>query len=431
VSLPFGARAESGGTPLWSVSALNQAIRTLVEDALPPLWVVGEVTNWTRARSGHCYFTLKDEGAQLRCVMWRTQASRLPIDPEEGMRVRILGGVTYYEARGDLQFNVRSLEDEGEDGVWKRAFERLRLRLEEEGLLDPLRKRPIPLWPSTIGVVTSPTGAALHDILTVLARRAPWTRVLLRGTRVQGEGAAEEIARAIRVLSERGEVDVLIVGRGGGSVEDLWAFNEEPVARAIANARVPVISAVGHEVDVTLSDLVADLRAPTPSAAAEAAVQDGAALRQRLSEVRPRLRFGLRAQVERRRHRLDRLEDRIQGAMGRILAPRRQGLERGREALQRAMEVRLQGSRDRIARIAGRLEDLSPLATMRRGYAVPLALSGEILRSTAAFREHPDFRLQVRDGWLECETRKVHQSPLSGPTVDRSWAGSESDGAQE
>ena len=250
---------------IWSVAELNRAVRGLLEFEFPPLYVAGEVANWKRASSGHCYFTLKDEAAQLRCVMWRSDATRLPIDPEEGMRVRAFGSATLYEARGDFQLNVRSLEGEGEAGLWKLAFEKLRARLEAEGLLDPARRRPIPAFPRSVGVVTSLSGAALRDILTVIGRRAPWTRVVLYGTRVQGEGASLEIAAAIGKLGGSGEVDLLIVGRGGGSIEDLWAFNEEPVARAIAECPVPVISAVGHETDVTIADLVADLRAPTPT----------------------------------------------------------------------------------------------------------------------------------------------------------------------
>lgn len=424
----------------WTVTELNQAVRALLEEAFPPVWVGGEVANWTRARSGHCYFSLKDDRSQLRCVMWRNQAARLPMDPEEGMRVRAFGSLTLYEARGEYQLSVRELEGEGEEGLWKLAFERLRLRLLEEGLLDPSRKRPLPRWPRTVGVVTSPTGAALHDILNVLGRRAPWTRVLLRGARVQGEGAAPEIADAIRLLGGSGQADVLIVGRGGGSLEDLWAFNEEAVARAIAQCPVPVISAVGHEVDVTISDLVADFRAPTPSAAAEAAVQDGAALRELLGAVRPRLARGLRGQVDRRRHRLERSSARISTGMERLLAPRRQLLERRQDRLEPAMVrlmeerrralVQLQEglergirssvhlTRERVARAAGRVDALSPLATLRRGYAVPLAPAGGLLRTAADFRAHATFVLRVVDGRIDCETRGVHQAEPGVPPVE-------------
>ena len=265
-------------TPEWTVGQVNGAARELIEGVLPPLWVLGEVGSFTRARSGHCYFTLRDAGAQLRCVMYRDDARRLPTPPREGMKVRALGRVTLYEARGEFQLVVAELEAEGE-GLWKLAFDELRARLEVEGLTAASRKRPIPAHPECVGVVTSADAAALRDIAVVIRRRAPWTRIVLAPTRVQGEGASLQIAAAIRRLGAHGCADVVIVGRGGGSIEDLWAFNEEPVARAIAECPVPVISAVGHETDVTMADLVADLRAPTPSAAAEAAVPDGARVR--------------------------------------------------------------------------------------------------------------------------------------------------------
>ena len=260
---------------IWSVSQVNSAIRKLIEDSVDALWVRGEVGNWRRYPSGHCYFSVKDDRSELRCVMFARDASALPTDPDDGMEVRLFGNLTLYEKRGAYQMSVRRLESEGAEGLWRIAFEKLRSQLEAEGLLDPSRKRPLPDYPAVVGVVTSTSGAALRDIISVLGRRAPWVRVLVRGTRVQGEGAAKEIAEAIEDLVATGEAEVIIVGRGGGSIEDLWAFNEEPVARAIAKSPVPVVSAVGHEVDVTISDLVADLRSPTPSAAAEAVVPDG------------------------------------------------------------------------------------------------------------------------------------------------------------
>ncbi|MDQ3556638.1 MAG: exodeoxyribonuclease VII large subunit, partial [Gemmatimonadota bacterium] len=269
------------GGDVWTVSEINAAARDAIEDAFPAVRVAGEVTNWTRARSGHCYFSLRDAEAQLRCVMWRTDAHRLPTAPVEGMQVHALGRLTLYEGRGEFQLSVSDLEARG-DGLWKLAYDRLRARLDAEGLTAPHRKRPLPRCPARVGVVTSPSGAALRDILSVIRRRAPWAQVVLCGCRVQGDGAAAEIARAIRRFAEARCVEVLIVGRGGGSREDLWAFNEEAVARALAESPIPTISAVGHETDVSIADLVADLRAPTPSAAAEAAVADGAQLRREL-----------------------------------------------------------------------------------------------------------------------------------------------------
>jgi exodeoxyribonuclease VII large subunit len=413
---------------VWTVSQVNRAVRNLLESQLPPVWVSGEVANWKRAGSGHCYFTLKDENAQLRCVMWRSDAVRLPIDPDDGMEVRAFGSLTLYEVRGEYQLSVRRIEAAGEEGLWRLAFEKLRVRLEAEGLLDPARKRPLPRFPRAVGVVTSTTGAALRDILSVLRRRAPWTRVLVMGTRVQGEGAALDVAHGVRTLGASGLVDLLIVGRGGGSIEDLWAFNEEPVARAIAACPVPVISAVGHEVDVTISDLVADVRAPTPSAAAEAAVQDGEALREALTRVGPRLRRALWSAVERRRgavrqglprlrrglqvllepraSRAARAHQRLERAMGTLLERRRRqaALE---PRLARAMRVALEGRRSRLAALAGRLEALSPLSTLRRGYAVPLTAEGRVLRGVDDFTPGRRFHLRVVDGRVECETAAI------------------------
>jgi len=405
--------ADAGGeepeaeTPVWSVSELNAALRTLLEDRFPEVRVAGEVGSWTRARSGHCYFTLKDDRSQLRCVMWRRDAARLPMDPEEGMDLQALGRITMYEARGELQLQVKELEAEGTEGLWKLAFEKLRRTLQEEGLLDPARKRRLPRFPRSVGIVTSPTGAAIRDILTVIRRRAPWTRVVVRGARVQGEGAAVEVADALRVLAAEGDVDVIIVGRGGGSIEDLWAFNEEPVARAIADSPVPVISAVGHETDVTISDLVADHRAPTPSAAAEAVVQDRATLLEALDRVRPRLARGLATQVERRRHRLESGRRRVEAAMRRTLEPRVRKRDLLADRLGRAVRELIQRRRERLAALGGRVEALSPLSTLKRGYAVALSPEGRVLRGVHEFREERRFDLRVVDGRIECQALNI------------------------
>jgi exodeoxyribonuclease VII large subunit len=363
----------------WGVSALNTAARRLIEGAFRAVWVVGEVTNFTRARSGHCYFTLRDDSSQLRCVMWRDEARRLPTAPEEGMEVRVLGRLTLYEARGEFQLVVSELEGQGE-GLWKLALERLRARLEAEGLTAPERKRRLPRCPAAIGVVTSPSGAVLHDIVTVVRRRAPWTRVILRGCRVQGDGAAEEIAEAIRLFGRVGCADVLIVGRGGGSIEDLWAFNEEVVARAIAESPIPVISAVGHETDITIADLVADLRAPTPSAAAEAAVPDMAALARELGIAQARMAAAVDWHVEDGRRRLADCGVDMAAALVRRLAARR----------------------DRTASLARQIHALSPLAALARGYALPIGPDGRVMRHRAAFDHDLPFDLMIRDGRVPC-----------------------------
>jgi exodeoxyribonuclease VII large subunit len=377
-------------------------VRTLLESAVDALWVAGEVGNWTRSRQGHCYFTLKDDRAQLRCVLWRSDAERLPTDPEEGMKVRVFGSLTLYEARGEYQMAVRRLEADGAEGLWRLAFEKLRRKLEEEGLLDPARKRRLPRFPGTVGVVTSPTGAALHDVLTVLRRRAPWVRVLLRGARVQGDGAAREVARAIQVLGSSGRIDVVIVGRGGGSIEDLWAFNEEVVARAIAACPVPVVSAVGHEVDVTISDLVADLRAPTPSAAAEAVVPDGAVVRAQLRGLPERLARGLRGTVARRRSGLGDHLRALARAMERRFAPARQTVDLAGARLERGARRLVAARRERLGALVGRLRALSPLAILERGYAVARTEDGALLGRVADFPPGRRFLLRVADGSVAC-----------------------------
>ncbi len=382
-----GQSGRVGAAPeeAYSVSAINALVRELLEGALPPFWVAGEVTGWKRYPSGHCYFSLRDANAQLRCVMFRGDASRLPADPEEGMEVRALGTLTVYERRGDYQLVVRELEGEGAGGLWRLAFERLRAVLEAEGLLAPERKRPIPTFPERIGVITSAAGAVLHDILHVIERRAPWVRVVFIPAKVQGDGAAADLARAIAAAGRHEGLDLLIVGRGGGSVEDLWAFNEEVVARAIAACPVPVISAVGHEVDFTIADLIADLRAPTPSAAAERAVPDRHALSRLVGDLAARLEYRVRRRVSERRGELFLAGD---------------GVSRGIQSI-------LRSRRERLLHAAGKVEALSPLSALRRGYAVPTGADGRILRSAAQFETGTGFQLRVVDGSIDCRVEGI------------------------
>ena len=378
------ARGGAGAPPpdpadedVLTVSALAALARGILERTFASVWVAGEVTGWKRyGSSGHCYFTLRDAGAQVRCVMFRMEAQRLPADPEEGMQVRVLGRLTLYDKRGDCQFVVRGLETKAAGGLWRVAFEKLRAKLDAEGLLAPARKRPVPAFPETVGVVTSPVGAAFQDILHVIRRRAPWVRVLLSPAKVQGEGAAADVARALARLAAVPEVDVILVGRGGGAVEDLWAFNEEPVARAIAASRVPVISAVGHETDITIADLVADMRAPTPSAAAECAVPDGLALASGLRVTENRLRQALARGVTRRQERLNRAGEELEGCM--------------RDRLGRA--------RERMVRLARTLDALSPLGILARGYAVAQDAEGRVVRRAAQLPAGAAFRLRLPDG---------------------------------
>lgn len=377
------------GEPLsqvWSVSQVNALARELLEGAFPPLWVAGEVSGFKRYPSGHCYFSLKDETGQLSCVMWRDAARALPAEPPEGMAVHVFGYLTLYERAGRFQFVVRELTAHGE-GLWRVAFERARKKLEADGLLDPARKRPLPAYPSCVGVVTSVEGAAVRDIVSIIRRRAPWTHILIYPTRVQGEGAAESLVAALRHAGQGARADVLIVGRGGGSAEDLRAFNDEAVARAIARSPLPVISAVGHETDVTLADLVADYRAATPSAAAEIAVPDRERLRTELANAGERVATALFNGVTRGRQRIERLEQQLVRAMG--------------DALQRHRLV--------MGSLRHRLQALGPMEVLRRGYALALDDRGRVLRRVADFRRVSTFVLRLRDGRVEARAESVSE----------------------
>ncbi|CAN5681700.1 exodeoxyribonuclease VII large subunit [soil metagenome] len=407
---PAAPDSPGGRTPepvTLPVRALNALVREMLEARVPPLWVEGEITGWKRYASGHRYFCLRDGDAQVSAVMFRSDAQRLPTEPEEGMKVRAFGSVTLYEKRGDYQLVVRRIEMSGGDGLWRLAFERLRKKLEGEGLLAPERKRPLPRYPRIVGIVTSPAGAVLHDILHVVRRRAPWTRILLSPARVQGEGAAQDVARALRLFA-KGETrpDVIIVARGGGSVEDLWAFNEEQVARAIAECPVPVISAVGHEVDVTIADLVADLRAPTPSAAAEHAVPDGTLLRQDLLVTRTRLARALRRYAAARRERIEIAGERLETRVRRIAEARRAQVDIAGERMDRRIRRVVDMRRGVLSRLAGQIDALSPLQALARGYAVPLAEDGRVLRRTRDFSPDQPFDLRVTDGIVPARVRR-------------------------
>ena len=292
----LSANASSDRRPL-SVSDLTLQVKDVLEDALPPCWVMGEISEFTRHSSGHRYFTLVDDFSQLSCVMFKWQGRGVRFVPERGMQILVQGHISVYERGGRYQFYVTRLQPAGV-GELALAFEQMKNRLEDEGLFDAERKRPLPPFPRSVGVVTSASGAAIRDIHQVLARRAPGLQIVLAPARVQGPGAAEEIAQAIRDLNRYGEVDILIVGRGGGSPEDLWCFNEEMVARAIYQSAIPVISAVGHEIDYTISDYVADYRAATPSAAAEIVAVEQAALTRRVIELRRRLRQTMQTLLE-------------------------------------------------------------------------------------------------------------------------------------
>lgn len=382
-----------------SVSALVHLLQDLVEENFVEVLVQGELASISRPASGHYYFTLKDSKSQLRCAMFRSHARALRFKPEEGMEVICRGRVSIYPQRGDLQFIVEGLEPVGV-GSLQLAFEQLQQRLAEEGLFDQARKRPLPEFPTTIGVVTSATGAAIHDILTVLRRRSAGVKVLLRSVRVQGAGAAAEIREAITDLNQDGRAEILIVGRGGGSREDLWTFNEESVARAIADSAIPIISAVGHEVDISISDLVADLRAATPSAAAELVVQNRLELERHLDQLVLRLGRQMRTRLELLQSRLQGLEKRLKAPVEQLRIQRLQ-LQQLRLRLEQAMGSTLNRQQERFAVLAGQLHALSPLAVLGRGYAlVRHADSGTIIKDTQQVAEGDRLRLQLAKGEL-------------------------------
>jgi len=388
---------------IWSVSQVNRAVKKLIETGLENLWILGEIASWTRASSGHCYFTLKDEKSQIRCVMFKSDVSKLPLYPDTGMVVRIFGSLSLYEPRGEYQVVVRALMDEGGEGLWRLAAEKVRKKLEGEGLLDKDRKRQLPKSIRALGVVTSLGGAALYDILKVIERRAPWTEVIVRDTRVQGETAAQEISEAIRVLSESSMVDLMIVARGGGSMEDLWAFNEEPVARSIAASPVPVISAIGHEIDTTLSDLVADFRAPTPSAGAEMAVRDGEMLKDLLAIVFESMFLAMSGLTSKYCKEMIAGRDKLMTFQDTFVNPQGEFLNRTADELESAMRAVMSTTRKELSSLESMMEVLSPLATLSRGYALPRNSEGKILKTVESIPAGIQFSLRVSDGTISCE----------------------------
>jgi exodeoxyribonuclease VII large subunit len=388
IDLFAAARPESapGAASDNPISVCDLALRTreVVENRLRAVWVRGEISDFKRHRNGHWYFCLRDRSAQIRCVVWSGDQARMPAAPDDGMQVVLFGHMTVYTARTDLQLKVTRIEAEG-DGLWRKAMELTLARLRKEGLLDESRKRPIPHYPRRIAVVTSPDGAALRDIVAVLRKRNLGARVVVCPAKVQGDTAALEIAAALRRVVRWGKADVIIVGRGGGGKEDLWAFNDERVARAVVACPVPVISAVGHEADITVCDAVADLRAATPTAAATAACASR-------DEVKKAL--GLAARD-------------LSGAMSQLLSHARREIGALRVAIAQSSTRMLAARRRTLAASASRLNALSPLATLSRGYAVARAEDGRALTSASQFSEGLAFELLLHDGSVAAETKGI------------------------
>lgn len=382
-----------------TVSQLTALLKGTVEECFYDLWVSGELSGVTHHRSGHIYFTLKDDASQIKGIIWRSTAQRLKFQVKDGLEMLCRGGVEIYAPRGEYSLVVRQLEPRGM-GALQLAFKQLQEKLTAAGLFDPARKRPLPRFPRRIAFVTSPTGAAIHDFLQVAGRRFRGTHILVIPAKVQGEGAAAEIVRGIQIANRLAEPpDVLVVGRGGGSPEDLWCFNEEIVVRAIHASKIPVISAVGHEVDVTLSDLVADVRALTPSEAAERAVPSAQELLAQIGVLQRRLATGLRTRVSSARLRLQRLSGRpvLSNPLSRLrlLSRRLDDLD---ETATRALRRRQTQLRERLASLSARLETLSPLATLSRGYSVTTREDGSIVRDVQNMVENDILKTQVARG---------------------------------
>ncbi|VFB10582.1 exodeoxyribonuclease 7 large subunit [Aeromonas salmonicida] len=438
---------------VFTVTRLNSAVRMILEQDLGLVWLTGELSNLAMPSSGHWYFSLKDLGAQVRCAMFKGNNRRVAFRPQDGMQVLVQARVSLYEPRGDYQLIIESMQPAG-DGVLALRFEELKRRLGAEGLFDEGRKRPLPREPRAVGLVTSATGAALHDMLTVLKRRAPDLPVFIYPTQVQGSAAIGQIVAAIALANSRAEVDVLIVGRGGGSLEDLWCFNEEVVARAIANSAIPVISAVGHEVDVTISDFAADLRAPTPSAAAELVAPDQSARAQRLAHLWQRLvqamnrhqtaaRHGFvllqkrldhqdpKRRLEQQSQRLDELSARLQQLLNqrlhqgerrlanlelrlqakspeRLLAIGRRRHQLAQERLHALIAKRQDQASHRLAMLTARLDGVSPLATLGRGYSITRTQSGDVINRAAQVNAGQTLVTTLAEGHLQVRVEEVH-----------------------
>jgi len=395
---------------VYQISELTREIKGLLEESFPVLWVEGEISGYKRHSSGHHYFTLKDSLAQLSAVMWRGRASALTFRPVDGMKVLAWGSLSVYEAGGRYQLDVLLLRPAGL-GKLQIAFEALKARLAAEGLFDTARKRPLPPFPKRIGLVTSPDGAALQDMRTVAAKRWPAAMLVLAPARVQGEGAASEIATGIRDLNAYGKVDVIVIGRGGGSLEDLWAFNEEIVGRAIFASKIPVVSAVGHEVDFTISDFVADVRAPTPSAAMEIILPDREEIAAQVATLRQRMSRRVSETLTSAKGRLSRLA--THWALRRpvdLVRGHRQRLDELEMRLQSASNRVTQAARQKLAHIQDLLRAHHPDVVLARGFSIVTRPDGSILRDASATHIDETLHIRLRRGALDAGVKTIQPS---------------------
>lgn len=388
-----------------SVSEITAILSRLIrqQPRLQNAWVQGQVSNWARSAAGHIYFTLKDANSQISCVLFQTNASRILSLPQDGDAVLVQGKINIYAPRGEYQINVTDVELQGV-GAMQKAFEALKRRLAAEGLFDARHKQPLPAFPNKIGVVTSATGAAIEDIQTQLARRYPLADLLLYPTLVQGEQAAEQIAHAIRAMNRRAESDVLIVGRGGGSIEDLWAFNEESVARAIFASKIPVVSAVGHETDFTIADLAADHRAPTPSAAVEHIVPDREELLAQLGGREAQLHGSIKQNVQNLARKLADLEATLAPTHRTdVINQHHQTVDNLEAACRAASELRRSTAQHSLHTLSQRLNTLSPLGTLKRGYSISRNVDGDVLTDTEQVAVGEQISVQLSQGALTCK----------------------------
>ena len=437
---------------IFTVSRLNTTVRKLLEMEMGQVWLSAEISNFSQPSSGHWYFTLKDDGAQVRCAMFRNSNRRVSFRPQNGQQILVRATITLYEPRGDYQLIAESMHPAGE-GLLQQQFEQLKQKLQGEGLFEQSHKQALPDPAHQVGVITSSTGAALHDVLRVLHRRDPSLPVIIYPTPVQGVDAPASIVRAIEVANARGECDVLIVGRGGGSLEDLWSFNDERVARAIYASRIPIVSAVGHETDVTIADFVADLRAPTPSAAAELVSRNQiellrqlqsqqtrlemamdyflaqknriyTRLQHRLQQQHPQLRLArqqtslmrlqrrlddaIQLRVRQATHWQERAEQRLSAIQPQTRIHRsQQQLQQWQYRLQQAMQTQLNGGKQQFSTLTAQLEGVSPLATLARGFSVTTAADGQVVKKTRQLQTGDTLKTRLDDGWVESEVTAI------------------------
>lgn len=383
-----------------TVSQINNYVKKILDHniILNNVWIKGEISNFKHHYSGHLYITLKDEGAVLKAVMFRGSAQSLAFEPNDGMKVLARGRISVYEAGGSYQLYIEEMIPDGVGELYI-AYEQLKKQLESEGLFSPEHKKPIPPFPDRVGVVTASTGAAVRDIINVITRRYPMAEIVLYPAQVQGSGAAESVVKAIEYFNATDGADTLIVGRGGGSIEDLWAFNEEITARAIYESKIPVISAVGHETDFTIADFVADLRAPTPSAAAEIAVPSAIELRNRIDTDKNRISRNMAGRIEGNRLLLERFKmrtpkDRIDDANLRI--------DSLIKSMDSSLKMKTMHLKRELSSAAAKLDALSPLQTLARGYSIPTTEDGTVIRSAKEMKDGTEFTLRMKDGSADC-----------------------------